>query len=264
MNIDDAAGRELAAGIATTGARLVTFGLDPSAAITAENVVYDTGATSFRLVDRDAGRAVDVRTPLLGPFNVSNALAAAATAHAAGFELDAIAAGLAAPASVPGRMEAVERGQPFAVFVDYAHTPAALTAALTAARALGDGRVLAVFGAGGDRDRAKRPLMGEAVGRAADVAVLTSDNPRTEDPAAIARQVATGFAGTSAEVVIELDRRAAIHAALAAARAADVVVIAGKGHEQGQEFEGGRKIPFDDVTVAREALVGPSTSTTAR
>jgi UDP-N-acetylmuramoyl-L-alanyl-D-glutamate--2,6-diaminopimelate ligase len=171
-----------------------------------------------------------------------------------GFDVTTIAAGLAGTDPVPGRAEPVDRGQDFAVVVDYAHTPDALAGLLDAARSLADGgRVLAVFGAGGDRDRAKRPLMGAAVGGAADVAVLTSDNPRSEDPAAIAAEVRPGLDRGTARVVVELDRRAAIRAALHEARPGDVVVVAGKGHETGQTV-GAVTTPFDDRVVVAEEL----------
>jgi UDP-N-acetylmuramoyl-L-alanyl-D-glutamate--2,6-diaminopimelate ligase len=152
---------------------------------------------------------------------------------------------------VPGRFELVDEGQQFAVLVDYAHTPDSLENVLRAARDLGDGRLLAMFGCGGDRDRAKRPLMGEIATRLADAVIVTSDNPRSEDPEAIIAEILVG-AGEGAEAIV--DRRAAIARAIELAAPGDVVVIAGKGHEQGQEFAGGRKVPFDDVTVAREAL----------
>ena len=149
---------------------------------------------------------------------------------------------------VPGRFEPVDEGQPFTVIVDYSHKPGALETVLREARALTGGRVLCVFGAGGDRDREKRPLMGRVAAELADVAIVTSDNPRSEDPAAIAAEVAEGL-----DVDVELDRRAAIERAIESAAAGDVVVIAGKGHEQGQEFAD-RTIPFDDREVARAAL----------
>ena len=154
---------------------------------------------------------------------------------------------------VPGRFEPVVEGQPFAVLVDYAHTPDSLENVLRAARELADDRVIAVFGAGGDRDRGKRPLMGEIGARLADVCLVTSDNPRSEDPEAIIAEILAGTGG-AANVSSDADRRASIHRAVALAEPGDVVVIAGKGHEQGQEFAGGRKEPFDDVAVAREAL----------
>jgi UDP-N-acetylmuramoyl-L-alanyl-D-glutamate--2,6-diaminopimelate ligase len=152
---------------------------------------------------------------------------------------------------VPGRFEPVDEGQEFAVLVDYAHTPDSLENVLAAARTLTDGRVHVVFGCGGDRDRGKRPLMGEIAARMADRAIVTSDNPRSEDPGAIVAEV---LEGAGSEVRSQVDRRAAIAEAIAGASPGDVVVIAGKGHEQGQEFKQGQKIPFDDVTVAREVL----------
>jgi UDP-N-acetylmuramoyl-L-alanyl-D-glutamate--2,6-diaminopimelate ligase len=194
-----------------------------------------------------------VRLALVGRFNVQNALAAAATALVAGFDLDAVAAGLQAPVVVPGRLERVVAGQPFTVLVDYAHTPEALTRLLAEARRLAPaGRVLLVFGCGGDRDPGKRPAMGRAAA-AADLAVLTTDNPRSEDPAAIAAAAETGLRERRARHAIELDRRAAIAMALGEAREGDVVVVAGKGHEQGQDA-GGVVTPFDDRVVAREEL----------
>ena len=189
-----------------------------------------------------------VRLKLQGRFNVENALAAAAAARALGVDDETIRAGLEALDRVPGRFERVDEGQPFTVLVDYAHTPGALETALRSARELDRGRVICVFGAGGDRDRSKRPLMGQVVSELADVAIVTSDNPRGEDPASIASEVAGDL-----ELDIELDRRRAIERALESARAGDVVVIAGKGHEQGQEIAGS-KLPFDDREVARDAL----------
>src|SRR5581483_10970980 len=192
--------------------------------------------------------------PHPGRFNVSNALAAAATALASGLPFDAVARGLQAPVTVPGRLERVDAGQPFTVLVDYAHTPAALESVLAAARELADGhRVLVVFGCGGDRDAAKRPLMGRAAARGADVVVITSDNPRSEDPARIAAAALEGVTAAGGDAVVELDRRAAIRHAVAAAEPGDVVVIAGKGHETGQTAAA-LTLPFDDRVVAREEL----------
>ena len=163
---------------------------------------------------------------------------------------DDVAAGLEALDGVPGRFEAVDEGQPFAVIVDYAHTPDSLGNVLATARDLTDGRVLVVFGAGGDRDRGKRPLMGKVAVDLADVVVVTSDNPRGEEPLAIIQDV---LQGSGAEVEIDPDRRSAIARAVGLAESGDVVVIAGKGHEQGQEIAG-EKLPFDDRDVAREML----------
>jgi UDP-N-acetylmuramoyl-L-alanyl-D-glutamate--2,6-diaminopimelate ligase len=195
----------------------------------------------------DALGELDLKLP--GRFNVENALAAIAAARALGIGEKEIKQGIEAVDRVPGRFDRVDEGQPFTVFVDYAHTPGALETALEAARDLArGGRVICVFGAGGDRDRAKRPLMGQVVSELADLSLVTSDNPRSEDPAAIAAEVVDGL-----DLEVELDRRRAIERALELARPGDVVVIAGKGHEQGQEI-GGRKLPFDDRQVAREAL----------
>jgi UDP-N-acetylmuramoyl-L-alanyl-D-glutamate--2,6-diaminopimelate ligase len=194
-----------------------------------------------------------VRTRLPGHFNVANALAALAAAEALGVERDVAVAALAKAAPPPGRFEPIDEGQGFAVLVDYAHTPDSVENVLRAARRLTAGRLIAVFGAGGDRDRDKRPKMGRAGAELADLVVVTSDNPRSEDPAAIVAEVAAGAAGAR-ELEVEVDRRAAIALALGRAAPGDTVVIAGKGHEQGQEFEAGRKIPFDDRDVAREEL----------
>ncbi len=170
-----------------------------------------------------------------------------------GIASDVAAEALSSAAAPPGRFEPVDEGQDFTVLVDYAHTPDSLENVLRAARRLGQGRVIAVFGAGGDRDRGKRPLMGRAGAELSDLAIVTSDNPRSEDPEAIVAEVAAG-ATNGGGVEVEVDRRAAIALAFSRAEPGDTVVIAGKGHEQGQEFEGGRKIPFDDRDVAREEL----------
>jgi UDP-N-acetylmuramoyl-L-alanyl-D-glutamate--2,6-diaminopimelate ligase len=203
-----------------------------------------TGAIAFDA----AADPPDADLRLRGGFNRENAVAAAAAARALGIADNAIRRGLEAVDVVPGRFELVEEGQPFTVVVDYAHTPDALEAVLEAARELARGRVICVFGAGGDRDREKRPLMGRIVSELADEALVTSDNPRSEDPAAVAAAVVDGL-----DLDVELDRRRAIERVLESAEEGDVVVIAGKGHEQGQEIAG-RKLPFDDREVARDAL----------
>jgi UDP-N-acetylmuramoyl-L-alanyl-D-glutamate--2,6-diaminopimelate ligase len=197
-----------------------------------------------------------VRLRLSGAFNVVNALAAAAIGRELGIDAGDVAAGLGSVASVPGRFERVDGGGPVTVVVDYAHTPAGLEQVLGAARQLVDGtggRVILVFGAGGDRDMAKRAPMGETATRLADVAVLTSDNPRSEDPLAIIADVEAGVRRREV-LVVEPDRRAAIELAIGGARPGDVVVLAGKGHETAQVFAGGRSVPFDDRVVAREVL----------
>ena len=196
------------------------------------------------------GHPVSIR--VAGAFNVANALAAATAAAALGIDVPTIAEALGTVESVPGRFQLVDAGQAFTVVVDYAHTPDGLTKVLEAARQICAGRLIVVFGAGGDRDRDKRPLMGQAAAGLADLAVVTSDNPRSEDPDAIISAVLAGTGG-SPNVLAEPDRAAAIATALATARSGDVVVIAGKGHEKGQEI-GGRVLPFDDVEVARAAL----------
>jgi UDP-N-acetylmuramoyl-L-alanyl-D-glutamate--2,6-diaminopimelate ligase len=244
VNIADPYGRRLAEELRGVGGALLTFGLDPNAEIRPEDLELTPSATSFR-----AG-SLPVRPRLRGRFNVENVLGAIAAARLLGIDDEAIVRGVEHVAGVPGRFEAVEEGQPFAVIVDYAHTPEALENVLAEARGLAEGRVVCVFGCGGDRDRAKRPLMGAVVSRLADVAVVTSDNPRSEEPLAIIEEILGGMSG---DYEIEPDRAAAIAGAIEGAEAGDVVVIAGKGHEQGQEF-GDRTIPFDDREVARDAL----------
>jgi UDP-N-acetylmuramoyl-L-alanyl-D-glutamate--2,6-diaminopimelate ligase len=246
VNIDDPYGRRLAEEFPGT----VTFGLE-GADYRASGLRSSFTGTEFTAHTPDGDFASRVNLP--GTFNVLNALAAWAAVRILGVGDAEIAAALPDAARAPGRFEPVDDGQPFAVLVDYSHTPDSLENALRAARELAENRVIAVFGAGGDRDRGKRPLMGEIGARLADVAIVTSDNPRSEDPAAIVEEVLAGVADRSG-VESDVDRRAAIHRAVGLASPGDVVLIAGKGHEQGQEFAGGRKEPFDDVTVAREAL----------
>jgi UDP-N-acetylmuramoyl-L-alanyl-D-glutamate--2,6-diaminopimelate ligase len=207
---------------------------------------------------KDAGQLADVDLKLRGRFNVENALAALFAARLLGIEEDAIRRGLESVRGVPGRFESVDAGQPFHVIVDYAHKPGALENVLRAARELAAGNhVICVVGAGGDRDRGKRALMGRLASELADVAIITSDNPRSEDPEAIAAEIVSGAAG---EVEIELDRAAAIGHAIELARPGDVVVIAGKGAEQGQELAD-RTVPFDDRETAKEALRALEAST---
>ncbi len=244
VNVADPYGRRLTDELRGLGSTLVTFGIDPDAEIRPEELELTPSATSFR------GAGLAVRPRLRGRFNVENVLGAIAAARLLGIDDDAIVRGVEHVTGVPGRFEAVEEGQPFAVIVDYAHTPEALENVLTEARGLAEGRVVCVFGCGGDRDRAKRPLMGAVVSRLADVAVVTSDNPRSEEPLAIIEEILVGMSG---DYEVEPDRAAAIAGAIETAEDGDVVVIAGKGHEQGQEFRD-RTIPFDDREVARDAL----------
>ncbi|MCU1449842.1 MAG: murE [Acidimicrobiales bacterium] len=238
VNADDPHGRLL-----LEAAELPTV---PFSLTDAENLEVDATSARFRW------KGVDVHLPVGGRVNVSNALAAATAALQLGVEPRDIARGLASSPPVPGRYEPVDAGQPFAVLVDYAHTPDGLEQLLRAVRETAQGRVLLVFGAGGDRDRDKRPAMGETAARLADEAVLTSDNPRSEDPLAIIDAVRAG-APDSDTLLVEPDRRAAVALALGRARAGDVVVIAGKGHEAVQQL-GDRTIAFDDRQVARDEL----------
>ena len=244
--VDDPYGARLAAASVLP---VIRVGRGGGADIGAADVELRLDGSSFRLVG--AGAPVMVHLHLAGGFNVANALLAAGIATALGIGADSIAAGIGALARVPGRFEIVATGKDCTVVVDYAHTPDGVAAVIGTARALvGGGRVIAVLGAGGDRDRAKRPLMGSAAA-AADLAFITSDNPRSEDPEAIILQVLAGTGAGPAEVRVEADRRVAIRRALQAARSGDVVLILGKGHETGQEFAG-RIVPFDDREVARE------------
>jgi UDP-N-acetylmuramoyl-L-alanyl-D-glutamate--2,6-diaminopimelate ligase len=247
VNVDDPYGRRLAEEF-----DCLTFSAEGvNADYVARDVSFDAGGAAF--VAGGPSGEIEVRTGLPGHFNVANALGAFVVADAMGVDAETAAKGLAAAARVPGRFEPIDEGQGFSVLVDYAHTPDSLENVLRAARRLTGGRLISVFGAGGDRDRDKRPKMGRAGAELSDLAVVTSDNPRSEDPEAIVAEVLAG-AGGGAEVEVEVDRRAAIALALGRAEPGDTVVIAGKGHEQGQEFEGGRKIPFDDREVAREEL----------
>jgi UDP-N-acetylmuramoyl-L-alanyl-D-glutamate--2,6-diaminopimelate ligase len=277
VNVGDSYGRRLAREI--DGVR--TFALEQPADYSATDLRCGFDGCSFTL-QTPRGRR-EVTLPMPGRFNVANALGALAATHALGGELDVLIAALERGVRVPGRFEPVEEGQEFAVLVDYAHTPDSLENVLRAARELvasgaeEEARVLCVFGAGGDRDRGKRPLMGEIAARLSDVAIVTSDNPRSEDPEQIIKEILDGVAGNGgevgafpgarspmraetrhgaahAQVQAIVDRQAAIEQAIAGAHRGDVVVIAGKGHEQGQELADGRKLPFDDAAVARAAL----------
>ncbi len=245
VNVGDPYGRRLADELESAHrAPLVTFGLRPEADVRADRLELGPHGSTF------TAAGIDVATRLPGVFNVENVLGAVAGALLLDVDEDAIAEGIAAVAGVAGRFEAVDEGQGFAVVVDYSHKPDALAAVLRAARALGDGRLTVVFGAGGDRDRLKRPEMGRVARQLADSVIVTSDNPRSEDPLEIIGEVLQG-AGTDVEV--DPDRRSAIETAIERAGDGDVVVIAGKGHEQGQEIAGVVH-PFDDREVARAAL----------
>ncbi len=250
INLDDPYGARLAAELGDP----ITFALDVRDA-TYRAIEVDTNLTGSRFTAQTPDGEVELTSPLRGRFNVYNVLGAFAAARALGVPADTAAHAVARAGQVPGRFQTVDEGQAFAVIVDYAHTPDSLENVLRTARKLTDRRLHVVFGAGGDRDRSKRPLMGEIARRLADRIIVTSDNPRSEDPEAIIEAILAG-AGDCDRVEHRVDRRAAIAVAITSAEPGDVVVIAGKGHEQGQEFEAGRKLPFDDVTVAREILRG--------
>ncbi len=247
LNADDAHAAELAR---RTQAHIVTYGCGPEAEVRLQRAATGPPGTHLCL-DTPAG-PIEVQTHLIGRFNYYNAMAVVATGLALNLEAGALVRGLAALASVPGRCEPIAEGQDFAVIVDYAHTPDALERVLQAARSLGSGRLICVCGCGGDRDRGKRPLMGRVAGELADWTVLTSDNPRSEDPQRIIDEMAAGISDSRA-VHSEVDRAQAIAKALAAAHSGDVVVIAGKGHEQEQELAD-RTVAFDDRAVARRVL----------
>jgi len=243
VNIGDEWGRRLAREL--QGERVLTFGLTDDADVRPDDLELESTGARLRIGD------LELTTPLLGRFNVENVLGTVAGARLLGIDDEAVAAGIASVSGVPGRFETIDEGQPFRVIVDYSHKPGALENVLRTARGIAEGRVFCVFGCGGDRDRGKRALMGRIARELADVAVVTSDNPRSEDALAIIGQIVAG-AVTEFDA-IEPDRAKAIECALECAETGDVVVIAGKGHEQGQELAD-RTIPFDDRVVAREAL----------
>ncbi|HEY2880243.1 MAG TPA: UDP-N-acetylmuramoyl-L-alanyl-D-glutamate--2,6-diaminopimelate ligase [Nocardioides sp.] len=247
--VDDAWGERMAGRAKVPVQTLSATGRDADWGI-AGLVLSPTGAT-FRVLGPDVDVAAGC--PIPGFFNVANTLAAIAAAATAGYDATAVARAIADGPGVPGRLERIDEGQDFAVVVDYAHKPDAVAAALATLRPLTRGRLIVVLGAGGDRDPGKRPFMGEIAARDADLLVVTDDNPRTEDPAAIRRSILDGTSGGTAEVLEIGDRRAAIAEALRRARAGDVVLVAGKGHESGQEIAGVLH-PFDDRVVVREEL----------
>jgi len=230
------------------GRRTLTYGVDSTADLRAEALVHEPHGTRFRIALAD--ESAEVNLPLLGRFNVENSLAAAGVGTAAGMDVEAIAARLETVPQVPGRLEIVAR-DPFSILIDFAHTAEALRGVLATLRPLVSGRLIVVFGAGGDRDRGKRPEMGAAVAQGADLAVVTSDNPRTEDPESIIDEVVTGMEGFGHER--HADRRKAISMALTAARAGDLVLLAGKGHESYQVI-GTESRPFDERRVVRESM----------
>jgi UDP-N-acetylmuramoyl-L-alanyl-D-glutamate--2,6-diaminopimelate ligase len=255
VNVDDEYGRILAQTRAGDSEQVILYGIDHGD-LRAVNLDLRADGSAFDMVTPH-GRT-RITTALIGRINVYNILAAAAAAFACGCSLEQIAEAVRGFRQVPGRFEKVNSGQPFTVIVDYAHTDDALRNLTAIAREFvgrgaGAGRVITVFGCGGDRDRSKRPLMGEAAGQGSDFVVLTSDNPRSEDPAAIIADALPGLEKAGARYTVASDRKKAIHLALAAAKPGDIVLIAGKGHEKVQTTRDGT-FPFDDVQVAQKEL----------
>jgi UDP-N-acetylmuramoyl-L-alanyl-D-glutamate--2,6-diaminopimelate ligase len=248
INVDDAYGQQL---VARFGRDLpiTTFGMGARADLRASNFKIEPTGTSYQLDIK--GKSFLVRLPLIGRFNIYNSLAALAAIQALGLDVRAAVLALARAPQVPGRLEAVPARRQFQVFVDYAHTDDALLNVIKTCRDLSPNRLIVVFGCGGNRDKSKRPLMGAAADQNADYSIITSDNPRKEDPAQIIRDIETGFKSKRFESV--LDRREAITRAIQLAQPRDIVLIAGKGHEKYQEFAD-RTIPFDDIEVAARAL----------
>ena len=256
VNLDDPAGAAVIDAARTGGSTVITYGASAEAGVRIAAADPVAAGLAIRFVQ--GTREIPFVLPMLGRHNAWNAAAAFACGRALGVAVEDAVAGLAAMPGVPGRLERVDAGQPFEVVVDYAHTPDALERALAACREHARGRVLLVFGCGGDRDAGKRPQMGAIAARGADRAWVTNDNPRSEDPEAIADQIEAGAAGAPpGRMTRLLDRRAAIAAALAAAQPGDVVLIAGKGHETTQTI-GEQVLPFDDRQVARGLLEGRS------
>jgi len=249
INGDDSWGRKLVDRFEPTG-RVTRFGFSVQCEFRAINVRYDLTGTTFELEAR--GRSFLVRSPLIGDFNVYNTLGALAAAHAVGLNLREAIRHMQSSPQVPGRLERVSENARFQVFVDYAHTPDGLINALKTVRALRPRRIITVFGCGGDRDRTKRPKMAAAAEEGSDICVLTSDNPRTEDPQQILNDAKAGFTRQKGHAIIA-DRRAAIRAALEGAWEGDIILIAGKGHEDYQDING-KKHPFDDRRIARQLL----------
>jgi UDP-N-acetylmuramoyl-L-alanyl-D-glutamate--2,6-diaminopimelate ligase len=246
INRDDEWGRKI-----KTSSEVLSYGLGSEAMVRARHV--HTGLNGLRFDVTFEKIRFEINSPLIGRINIYNILAACCAGMTFQLAPETIARGIQACRGVPGRFERVDEGQPFAVVVDYSHTEDALRNAISVARGLNAKRVITLFGCGGDRDRAKRPLMGQAAGELSDLVILTSDNPRSEEPLQIMNDALVGLRRTSTRTIVEPDRAAAIRKAIEEANAGDIVILAGKGHETYQIFRD-RTIHFDDREVAREAL----------
>jgi UDP-N-acetylmuramoyl-L-alanyl-D-glutamate--2,6-diaminopimelate ligase len=249
INRDDEWGGKLITSL--KGSQVLTYGLGKEAMLKARHIRWTGAGLRFEAVFEKT--KFEIFSPLAGRFNIFNILAACGAAMTYQLPVEVITKGIAACSGIPGRFERIDEGQPFHVIVDYSHTDDALRNAITAARSLEPRRVITLFGCGGDRDRTKRPLMGQAAGELSDVVVLTSDNPRTEDPLQIMNDALVGIRRSDARTIVEPDRAQAIRKALEEARAGDLVLLAGKGHETYQIFAD-KTIHFDDREAAREAL----------
>ncbi|MEO7649331.1 MAG: UDP-N-acetylmuramoyl-L-alanyl-D-glutamate--2,6-diaminopimelate ligase, partial [Bryobacteraceae bacterium] len=248
INADDPSSRQIPM---TSGTEVIRYGLNKRAGVRAVNISSTIRGLRFDV--EAGGETWPVESNLVGRINVYNVLAAVSTGISLGLSQDVIAAGIAKCEAVPGRFERVDAGQPFGVIVDYAHTDDALRNTIAVARGITSQRVITLFGCGGDRDRSKRPLMGQAAGENSDFVILTSDNPRSEDPLAIMNDALVGLRRFDTPHVIEPDRATAIRRAIREAREGDIVILAGKGHETYQVLKD-RTIDFDDRVVAREVL----------
>lgn len=251
LNADDEASTRIKA-MYGSSCRWFEYGVERDCAFKAENIRYSIGGSVFELMLNNKKERFSLAIP--GGYSVCNALGAITAAHAAGIKTDVIRRGMASVTEIPGRIQSVPNALGIGVIVDYAHTPDGLQKVISAVRAFTEGRVITMFGCGGDRDRAKRPIMGKIAGEESDLCVITSDNPRNENPADIIADVLPGMLESGGEFITEPDRRRAIFEAIRAAKPGDTVILAGKGHEDYQELENKRKIPFDDRIIAAETL----------
>ncbi|MGI6584638.1 MAG: UDP-N-acetylmuramoyl-L-alanyl-D-glutamate--2,6-diaminopimelate ligase [Gracilibacteraceae bacterium] len=251
INIDDEHGKIIAGELKNTGVRLITYGIDNKADITAKNIDITSNGVGFTIVTPEYEAELNIRIP--GKFSVYNALAAAAAAYAEGIDRNIIREGLNNVDYVPGRSEIIKTDTPYTVIVDYAHTPDGLQNILASVKEYAKGRIITLFGCGGDRDKEKRPIMGNVAGRMSDYCIITSDNPRTEDPMDIIRQTEAGIKSTGCDYICIENRRDAIKYAITMAKPGDIVLLAGKGHETYQILKD-KTIPFDERDIVQELL----------